>query len=124
MFTGYYISITLIRFIRQLIIIEILFSACVMFYLSYVGWIFYIAFAGGFWVYPILQHLGTGQRAGFIAVCAVFAIFLYLIGETCHKMVWGKEYKINCNVKGECVNSLNLDTSEINRKHKKKRKYT
>ena len=94
-----------------------------MFYLSYVGWIFYIAFAGGFWVYPILQHLDAGQRAGFIVICAVFAIFLYILGETCHKMVWGKEYEINYNAKEECANSLNQDTSGINRKPKKKRKY-
>ena len=94
-----------------------------MFYLSYIGWIFYIAFAGGIWVYPILEYLDAGQRAGFIAVCAVLAIFLYIMGETCHKMVWGKQCEIQPNFKGECAKSLNQDTSGFNKKTKKKRKY-
>lgn len=94
-----------------------------MFYLSYIGWIFYIAFAGGFWVYPIFQYLDVAQKAGFVAVCAVFAVFLYIMGETCHKLVWGKQNDILHNFKGESANSLHQEASEINKKPKKKRKY-
>jgi hypothetical protein len=62
-----------------------------MFYLSYFGWIFYIAFAGGFWVYPVLEYLNPGQRALFIGACSVLAVCLYMIGEACNYLVWGKE---------------------------------
>ena len=60
------------------------------FYLTYIGWIFYIALVGGFWVYPILEYLNAGQRALFILACSVLAVCLYMIGEACNYMVWGK----------------------------------
>ena len=59
--------------------------------MSYIGWIFYIALVGGFWVYPILEYLNAGQRALFIFVCSVLAVLLYMIGEVCNYMVWGNQ---------------------------------
>ena len=94
-----------------------------MFYLSYIGWIFYIAFAGGIWVYPILEYLDAGQRAGFIGVCTALAICLYLMEEACQKMVWGKECEAQDSFRGDCSGSLSQDTTGLNTKPKKKRKY-
>ena len=71
--------------------IKYFFSTCVLFFLSYVVWIFYIAYVGGFWVYPVLEYLDIGQRALFILVCAVFALCLYIVGEYCNYIAWGKQ---------------------------------
>ena len=61
-----------------------------LFFLSYIGLVFYIAFVGGFWVYPVLEYFDGKQRALFIFSCAVFAICLYMAGEACNYSVWGK----------------------------------
>ena len=60
----------------------------VLFCLTYIGWTFYIAYAGGIWVYPVLDHLNGWQRGLFIIACAVFGTLLYLIGEGCNKLIW------------------------------------
>ena len=96
-------------------------STSLIFFLSYIGWIFYIAFAGGFWVYPILQYLDAGQRALFIFVCAVFAICLYMVGEACNYVVWGKQSKDPTDAKFSYSLSENQD-SKSKRISKKKLK--
>ena len=90
-----------------------------MFYLSYIGWIFYIAQVGGFWVYPILEYLNTGQRALFICVCSVLAVFLYMTGEACNYLVWGKQ---NSEVSTSSQQSV-LTNPELKRKRTSKNKH-
>ncbi len=57
---------------------------------GYLAWVFYIAYAGGFWVYPVLKVLSPPARAAFLgASCAVGAAF-YVAGEALTKAIWGK----------------------------------
>ena len=93
------------------------------FYLSYIGWIFYIAYAGGFWVYPILEYLDAGQRALFIALCAVVAIGLYLVGEVCNKIVWGNQFIVSEDLKSSHQPVFTNQDSKRKRTAKNKQKY-
>ena len=70
--------------------------AIITFCLSYIGWIFYIAYAGGFWVYPIFEVLTPLRRVCFVILLGIFVTMLYLIGERCNSWVW-KVHK-NTNV--------------------------
>ena len=81
---------------------------------------FYIAYAGGEWVYPILEHFDDGQRVIFIIVCAVLMVILYFSGEACNSMVWGnvsKDYK-----SGEGM-QFKTQEAKRNRPATNKRKY-
>ena len=84
---------------------------------------FYIAYVGGFWVYPVLEYLDAGQRALFILVCAVFALCLYNVGEYCNYMVWGKQPRTSTEVTSG--HQTELVDKDVTRKkgHKNKSKY-
>ena len=73
--------------------------AIVTFCLAYVGWIFYIAYAGGIWVYPVFEVLNQWQRILFVIVLSMFGTTLYLIGEYCHTWVW----KDSKNIHGQAT---------------------
>lgn len=64
--------------------------AIVGFCLSYVGWIFYIGYAGGIWVYGILEVLTHSQRVTFLVGLIIFVCLLYLTGEWLNSKVWKK----------------------------------
>ena len=84
---------------------------------------FYIAYVGGFWVYPVLEYLDGGQRALFILVCALFALCLYNVGEYCNYMVWGKQPQNLTEVTSGHQTEL-LDKDVTRKKgHKNKSKY-
>ena len=96
------------------------YSTIVAFGLSYIGWVFYIAYAGGFWVYPVLEHLDDRQRILFILVCAIFMVVLYMIGEGCNYLVWGSTSKDSKSSQG--TNIKNRE-SKKNKVPMNKRKY-
>ena len=82
------------------------FPTIIVFCLSYVGWIFYIPYAGGPWVYGVLEVLDQSQRLVFVIGMSVFSVLLYLIGEWCNNKVW----KPNFNDKLQFKNILNGDS--------------
>ena len=88
--------------------------------LSYIGWIFYIKYAGGDWVYPVLAHLDDVQRILFILICSVFMVILYICGEGCNYLVWGKVSKDSNSIQGA---KLKNQDSKKNRAPTNKRKY-
>ena len=100
-----------------------------LFLLSYVALIFYIAYAGGFWVYPVLRVLNTVQRAVFIVICGIFGVCIYLVGEHCNHLVWGSAAQdtVTMNQKNESgkqrFNNGENEATAPSRKSKKKRHY-
>ena len=64
------------------------FPTIIVFCLSYVGWIFYIAYAGGPWVYGVLEVLSQSQRLMFVMGMSLFSVLLYSTGEICNNYVW------------------------------------
>ena len=82
------------------------FPTIILFCLSYVGWIFYIPYAGGPWVYGVLEVLDQSQRLVFVIGMSVFSVLLYLIGEWCNNKVW----KPNSSDKFQFKNILNGDS--------------
>ena len=58
------------------------------FCLTYIGWIFYIAYASGIWVYGVLEVLTQYQRLVFVMILSLFGVVLYSIGELCNNKVW------------------------------------
>lgn len=56
----------------------------------YLSWICYIAYAGGFWVYPVFKVLTPPMRIAFMAVCAGFGALFYLGGERLNFAIWGR----------------------------------
>nr|CAG4644294.1 EOG090X0DE4 [Lepidurus arcticus] len=64
-------------------------AVLVLFMLTYLIWTFFIAYYGGFWVYPILAYLDWGSRSLFILGCVAITVILYLTGELCSYLVWG-----------------------------------
>ena len=102
---------------------NIFFSTCVLFFLSYVVWIFYIAYVGGFWVYPVLEYLDIGQRALFILVCAVFALCLYIVGEYCNYIAWGKQPQTVKEFKSNSQEELSDQENSRKKGPRSKQKY-
>ena len=70
-----------------------------LFVLAYLSWVFFIAFYGGFWVYPILKKLDTPKRTFFIVVCAVGSAILYLGGELLNNLVWSQHVQASKKTK-------------------------
>ena len=64
------------------------FPTIIIFCQSYIGWIFYVAYAGGPWVYGVFEVLSQSQRLIFVIGLSIFSVFLYLTGECCNKKVW------------------------------------
>lgn len=60
-----------------------------LFCFGYLTWICYIAYVGGFWVYPVFKVLTPVKRVGFMVVCAAFGALLYFTGEVAHYILWG-----------------------------------
>ena len=58
------------------------------FCLTYIGWIFYIAYSSGIWVYGVLEVLTQYQRLVFVMILSLFGVVLYSIGELCNNKVW------------------------------------
>lgn len=67
--------------------------AVASFYLTYLVWVCYIAYASGHWVYPILAHLPVGGRVVFISLMSVLASLFYLLGEGMNNRIWGTQIK-------------------------------
>ena len=73
--------------------------AIVAFCLTYIGWIFYIAYVGGIWVYPVFEVLNQWQRVLFLIVLSMFGTMLYLIGECCNNWVWKESKNVHVQTK-------------------------
>nr|ACO11487.1 Androgen-induced protein 1 [Caligus rogercresseyi] len=54
----------------------------------YLAWVCYIAYAGGFWVYPIMEILPPLQRGLFIAFSILAVDLLYFLGDILNDFVW------------------------------------
>ena len=61
-----------------------------LFAMAYVLWLLFIAFYGGFWVYPLLKILDRVERTFVIVMCVVGCAILYLGGEVLTTLVWSK----------------------------------
>jgi len=61
--------------------------------LSYLLWVFFIAFHTNFWVYPILAVLSWSYRLLFILSLLLVTSALYFSGEKLHFMIWDKKTK-------------------------------
>jgi len=59
--------------------------------IGYIGWVFFIAFHTGYWVYPVLEVLNWPYRIAFITLCAAIGGILSIMGEQLHVAIWGKE---------------------------------
>ena len=94
------------------------FPTIITFSLSYVGWIFYIPYAGGPWVYGVFEVLSQSQRLVFAIGMSLFSVLLYLIGEWCHNMVWKPTVSDEIQLK-----SLSNGDSFKGQANKNKRRY-
>lgn len=63
-------------------------TVAALFILSYVAWVFWVAYKADFWIYPLLAVLNWPFRIVFILSSAAFVIVLYLIGEFITNSVW------------------------------------
>ena len=54
-----------------------------------------IAYYGGFWVYPILEHLGPIYRILFISCLIILASVFYKIGQLIQITIWPIKKAIN-----------------------------
>ncbi|XP_005993638.1 androgen-dependent TFPI-regulating protein isoform X3 [Latimeria chalumnae] len=54
----------------------------------YLMWIFWINYASGIWVYPILAKLNTVGLAVFLTVSALIMVPFYLLGEKLNSVFW------------------------------------
>ncbi|XP_005993637.1 androgen-dependent TFPI-regulating protein isoform X2 [Latimeria chalumnae] len=59
----------------------------------YLMWIFWINYASGIWVYPILAKLNTVGLAVFLTVSALIMVPFYLLGEKLNSVFWGTSEK-------------------------------
>ncbi|GAB1606039.1 androgen-dependent TFPI-regulating protein-like [Argonauta hians] len=85
-----------------------------IFYTSiYVAWILFLALAKGIWVYPVLQILNNNQRFVFISVLWMFAISIYLVGDSLTFFLWKRKTTVN-------VPPVSHKTSTNTKKHKSK----
>ncbi|CAH1772503.1 unnamed protein product [Owenia fusiformis] len=56
--------------------------------LTYLTWVFWIAFYKNFWVYPVLEVLSWGGRLAFIGGLLVMLIFIYSSGQAFTNKIW------------------------------------
>ena len=70
-----------------------------LFVMSYLAWVFFIAFYGGFWVYPILKKLDAAKRTLFLVVCAAGSALLYIGGEILNNLVWSQHVQASKRAK-------------------------
>ena len=96
------------------------FLTIIIFTQSYIAWIFYVAYAGGPWVYGVLEVLSQSQRLVFVMFMSIFSVLLYLTGEWCNKMVWKGRILDEISV-DKCNSDYNLDKLKNKRKYKDKR---
>ncbi|XP_028667660.2 androgen dependent TFPI regulating protein 1 [Erpetoichthys calabaricus] len=59
----------------------------------YLIWIFWVRYASGIWVYPILSHLSPVGLVLFLVVAALGLAPLYLLGEYLNTCLWGVRKK-------------------------------
>lgn len=97
--------------------------AIVGFCLSYVGWIFYIGYAGGIWVYGVLEVLTDSQRFTLVVFLSLFICMLYLTGESLNSKVWNQSNVIN-GQSGLKQNDIKYQEIQVksNGKYKQKKK--
>ena len=74
-------------------------AAISLFVMSYLAWVFFIAFYGGFWVYPILKKLDAAKRTLFLVVCAMGSALLYIGGEILNNLVWSRHVQASKRAK-------------------------
>nr|ACO14956.1 Androgen-induced protein 1 [Caligus clemensi] len=55
---------------------------------AYLAWVCYIAYAGGFWVYPIMEVFPPLQRGLFFAFSVLLVDLLYFLGNILNDFVW------------------------------------
>lgn len=72
-------------------------GATVLFLLSYLIWICFIAWYADFWVYPVLSVLSPVNRGIFIAFCGILGCFLYKFGEGVNKFFWSGQKSAKTN---------------------------
>ncbi|XP_045118476.1 androgen-induced gene 1 protein-like isoform X2 [Portunus trituberculatus] len=55
----------------------------------YVSWLCFIAYYGGFWVYPVFEVLDFKSRAVFMACLVPPNLFFVFLGQKLHTAIWG-----------------------------------
>ncbi|CAB4062482.1 unnamed protein product [Lepeophtheirus salmonis] len=59
-----------------------------LFCVAYLAWICYIAHAGGYWVYPIMEILPPLQRGLFMTFSVLLLDLFYFLGDILNDFVW------------------------------------
>jgi len=70
------------------------FATAMLFMITYIGWVHYIAYATGLWVYPVLEKLPDLARLAFIVLMALFFGAYYIAGLYLHAARWGSSQEI------------------------------
>ncbi|XP_047491213.1 androgen-induced gene 1 protein-like isoform X1 [Penaeus chinensis] len=70
-------------------------------YFLYLSWICYIAYAAGFWVYPVFEVLDMKGRTIFLAALLLPNLFFVHLGPRLHNMIWGSSTKMQGKRKGK-----------------------
>lgn len=68
-------------------------STVMLFQLSYLAALFFLALCCGFWVYPQIKGMSAMMRTLWIAVFSSFGFFLYISGEYLTHLVWSRHVK-------------------------------
>lgn len=58
------------------------------FSVSYILWVCWIYHVTGVWVYPLLEHLGSGAKVIFFATVTAITNIMYLLGEVLNSCIW------------------------------------
>ncbi|XP_037056183.1 androgen-induced gene 1 protein isoform X3 [Peromyscus leucopus] len=63
-------------------------AAICTFSVGYILWVCWIHHVTGMWVYPFLEHIGSGARIIFFGSTTILMNFLYLLGEVLNNYIW------------------------------------
>lgn len=67
----------------------------------YVSWLCFIAYHGGFWVYPVFEVLDFKSRAVFMACLIPPNLFFVFLGQKLHTAIWGNTGKSSSRRRGK-----------------------
>lgn len=70
-------------------------------YFLYLSWICYIAYAAGFWVYPVFEVLDMKGRTIFLAALLLPNLLFVHLGPKLHNKIWGSSTKSQGKRKGK-----------------------
>ncbi|KAM6180976.1 androgen-induced gene 1 protein isoform 1-T1 [Erethizon dorsatum] len=63
-------------------------GAICTFSVGYILWVCWVHHVTGMWVYPFLEHIGSGARIVFFGSTTILMNFLYLLGEVLNSYIW------------------------------------